>query len=133
MNSKKTGWCKKEITMDSIFIMQNFKLTCLICWETVTAFKELNVKRHLEKFDAEVRKNMLINFKAKLKAQQSLFSSLLKQSSNETIFSWEIIKILYSSHCKMLCLSNMSNAIDHLKNSNWRYTSTNTFKHFYCR
>ena len=81
---------------DYFFITYNSKLTCLICRETVAAFKEFNVKRHHEtkhsdylKFDDEVKKYKLTSLKSQLKSQQSMFASSLQQSSN-------IVKASYS-------------------------------------
>ena len=64
--------------------MQNSKLMCLICRETVTGIEEHNVKRHHEtkhieylNFNEEIKSFKLIAFKSDLKAQQTMFSSSL--------------------------------------------------------
>jgi len=78
------------------FIIQNTKLMCLICRETVAVFKEYNVKRHYEtkhndylKFSSEVKQSKLREFTSQLKTQQKMFSSALQQPSN-------IVKASYS-------------------------------------
>jgi len=80
----------------NFFIIQNTKLMCLICRETVAIFKEYNVKRHYEikhndylKFSKEVKQSKHREFTSQLKTQQKMFSSALQQPSN-------IVKASYS-------------------------------------
>lgn len=81
---------------DYFFTMQNSKLMCLICRQTVAVFKEHNVKRHHEtkhieyaNFSKEVKSFKLTALKSLLKAQQTMFGSSLQQQST-------IIKANYS-------------------------------------
>lgn len=71
------------------FIIQNTKLMCLICRETVAVFKEYNVKRHYEikhndflKFNNEVKQSKLKEFKSQLITQQKC---LVQHHSNHPI------------------------------------------------
>lgn len=75
------------------FIVQNTKLLCLICRETVAVFKEYNVKRHYEtkrkdylNFDKEQKQSKLKEFKSQLKTQQKMFSNgeFVKECYNVT-------------------------------------------------
>lgn len=79
------------------FIIQNSKLICLICRETVGVFKEYNVKRHFEtkhkdylNLDREIKQSKIRNFKSQLKIQQKIFSSALQQPSNVVKASYSV-------------------------------------------
>lgn len=81
---------------DYFFTIQNSKLTCLICRETVAVFKEYNVKRHHEtkhieyaNHSTEVKGFKLAALKSHQKAQQTMFSSFLQHPS-------AIVKASYS-------------------------------------
>lgn len=83
------------------FIMQNSKLTCLICRETISSFKEYNVRRHHEtkhgayvNFTIELRKIKLAELKSELKSQQKMFSSSLQLPSNIVKASYSVALII---------------------------------------
>ena len=64
---------------DYFFTMQNSKLMCIVCRETVAVIKEHNVRRHREtkhieylNFSKEVKSFKLTALKSDLKPQQTL-------------------------------------------------------------
>ncbi len=78
------------------FINQNEKPICLICNNSVTAFKASNIKRHYDTLHAKIYDN-LFGFsreekfnesKNKLKCQQNFFT---KQMTRQTYFAIKII------------------------------------------
>jgi hypothetical protein len=80
--------CDRELKY--FFIYQNEKPICLICNNSVTAFKASNIKRHYDTLHAKIYDN-LVGFsgeekfnesKNKLKCQQNFFT---KQMTRQTV------------------------------------------------
>ena len=106
MNSKKKKVVNQNRKFNNrwekyFFTMQNSKLMCLICRKTVIVFKEDNVKRHHEtkhieyvNFSKEVKNFKLTALKSHLKAQQTMFSSLLQQLSTTVKPSYSVAMLI---------------------------------------
>lgn len=90
---------QEKWTSDYFFIVNSNKLVCLICKDSVSAFKEYNVKRHyqtrhsdFEKYTQNERKEKVKILQKQISTQQNLFKTAHETSSDVVEASFLVSK-----------------------------------------
>jgi len=92
----------EQWTINYFFVQSKHTCLCLICGEYVSMFKEYNLKRHyvskhsekFDKFEEELRKKMLQEFKDSLEKRQNSFKRVANENMASVRASYRVASII---------------------------------------